>query len=114
MLTDSHKDHCHTKSDIVIYTNKKTLLHKQGRGEINMGEYYYWTLRKLPKRTKIYDRIYFAHTGYVRGSFLILEINPGDEETIVWNCNSWKPTTEKIPTSHYQNFKYRWWKNEED
>lgn len=96
--------------DIVIYTNKETLLHKQGKGELDFGDEYYWHLSKFPKRLELFDRIYFATNKYVQGSFLISELNPGDEETIFWNKNSWKPVEQSTPTTQFRGFRYRWWK----
>lgn len=106
-------------TDIVIYTNPEVLEHKKGA---DGGQIYYWTLSRFPKRlleeipTDValapdftYGRIFFAVKGFVVGSFEIIEINQDDEETIVWDKDSWVELKEKIPTKPFQGFRYRWW-----
>lgn len=91
--------------DIVIYTTPEKLEHKKGE---DGHKTYYWYLRNAPKNFKEGERVYFAVKGNVVGSFKCTEVNPHEDETIVWNASSWKEIS-YIPTKHFQGFKYRWW-----
>ena len=92
---------------ILVYTKKEKLLHKQGKLE-NDPDYsltgdYYWALGRSPKEKNL-ERIYFATEKFVRGYFLIEEINELDG-TITFNAKSWK-TVKPVPCKVFQGFKY--------
>ena len=93
-------------TDIIIYTNEETLLHKQGRlpvdEDYSTSGYYFWEFSRMPKNIKEKDRIYFATKGFIKGYFIIDEIT---DDSIEWNCKSWKDIT-PIPCTHFQGFKY--------
>ena len=97
-------------TDIIIYTTEETLNHKKGlkEGEEDFTSFY-WELSKCPKR--ILDdedaeiRIYFATKGFIRGYFLVDDIDDSDGCTIEWSCESWKDI-KPIPTKSFQGFKY--------
>lgn len=93
--------------DIIIYTTPEKLEHKQGGDGY---ETYYWYLRNAPSRFEVGDRIYFAVKGQVVGSFLSIEFNPHEEETIVWDADTWEEI-QPIGTAPFQGFKYKWWED---
>ena len=97
--------------DIIIYTTKVSLLHKQDKLEgdddkSNCGRYY-WTLSKTPKTIEKSERIYFATEGYIRGYFEIIDVCPSMNGgcEIEFESKSWTPIVE-IPTKSFQGFKY--------
>ena len=100
-------------TDIIIYTTEETLNHKKGlkKGEKHF-EMFYWSFPRLPKRLESKDKIYFATEGFIRGFFIVLDINENPnyyadtpENSIEWRCDSWKDI-EPIPTKSFQGFKY--------
>jgi len=93
-------------TNIIIYTKEDTLNHKKGlqKGEEDCDNFY-WELPKSPKRLGDSERIYFACNGFIKGYFIIEDVDDSDGCTIEWNKNSWvdiKP----IPTKSFQGFKY--------
>lgn len=99
--------------DIIIYTRPEVLEHKKGADGYQR---YYWEFSKFPKNIKIGDRIFFAVKGFIQGSFKIDEIHrhaEGDDKClmdnnkIVWDKDSWIELEDKIPTKHFQGFRYR-------
>ncbi len=100
-------------TDIIIYTTEETLIHKKGlkKGEKKFKEFY-WTFKSLPKKLEIGDKIYFATKGFIRGFFIVNDINETPlyyakvpENNIIWRCDSWKDI-KPIPTKPFQGFKY--------
>jgi len=106
--------------DIIIYTTKEKLLHKQDKleGDIDKGDYgiYYWEFSRFPKSITKEDKIYFAIEGFIVGYFEILDMNTGEicgsqdplgipDNSISWFANSWKEI-KPIPTKSFQGFKY--------
>jgi len=90
-------------TSIIIYTTEETLNHKKGLKE---GEesctFFYWEFSKMPKRIDGKDLIFFATKKFIRGYFLIEDL---DDYSVEWSCESWidiKP----IPTKSFQGFKY--------
>jgi len=101
-------------TDIIIYTTEEKLNHKKGlqKGEEAFEEFY-WTFKSLPKKLEIGDKVYFAIKGFIRGYFIVNDINKSPlyfadvpENNIIWNKNSWVELKEKIPTKSFQGFKY--------
>ncbi len=92
--------------NIIIYTKEETLNHKKGlkKGEEDCN-HFYWELPKLPKRLEESEKIYFATKGFIRGYFIIEDLDTSDGCTIEWNCKSWKDI-KLIPTKAFQGFKY--------
>jgi len=88
-------------ADIVIYTTPEILEHKKGADGYQR---YYWDFSRFPKNIRVGDRVFFAVKGFIQGSFKIDEI---DGHQIVWDKDSWIELKEKIPTKHFQGFKYR-------
>lgn len=93
-------------TDIIIYTTEEKLKHKKGlqEGEEEFS-HFYWELPSVPKRLGEDERIYFATKGFIRGYFLIDEVDDSDGCTIEWNCDSWEDI-KPIPTKSFQGFKY--------
>jgi len=98
---------------IIIYTTEENLIHKKGlkKGEEKFKEFY-WTFPRLPKKLEQGDKVYFATKGFIRGFFIVNDINENPlyfadvpENNIIWNCNSWKNIT-PIQTKSFQGFKY--------
>ena len=94
-------------TSIIIYTTQEKLLHKQNKLEddndkSDIGEYN-WTLSSKPKRLEMKDRIYFATKGFIKGYFLIedMDIYGG----ITFLSETWKDI-KPIPTKSFQGFKY--------
>lgn len=96
-------------SDIIIYTMPEKLLHKQGKlpdDDYSETGDYYWSFVHFPKEVEKGDKVYFATKGFIRGYFIIKEIDfEEDGEAIIFNCSSWKDIT-PIPCTHFQGFKY--------
>lgn len=107
-------------NDIIIYTTKEKLLHKQDKLENDKDKgdsgIYYWEFSRFPKKVKNNDSIYFATEGFIRGYFEILDMNTGEvcgsqdpmgipDCSISWWANSWKDI-KPIPTKSFQGFKY--------
>jgi len=99
-------------TDIIIYTTGDKLLHKQGKlpDDEDWAEsgFYYWHLRGTPKRLKEGEKIYFAVKGYIRGYFIVLDIDDYDECEIEFDSRSWKSikTNDLIACKPFQGFKY--------
>ena len=93
--------------DIIIYTTEEKLIHKKGlkKGEEEFTNFY-WELQRLPKRLNESERIYFATKGFIRGYFIIYDVDDSDGCTIEWNCKSWKDLKNPIPCKSFQGFKY--------
>jgi len=98
-------------TDIIIYTTAEKLLHKQGKlpDDVDWAEsgFYYWRLSNTPKKINSSKKIYFAVKGYIRGYFLIRDVdvdNLGECE-IEFDSESWKDI-KPIPTKSFQGFKY--------
>jgi hypothetical protein len=96
-------------TDIIIYTNPRTLLHKQDKlsfeeddDKSEVGEYVWSFERGLPKDIQSMDRVLFATQGFIRGFFLIEEVS---YPNIVFYSETWK-NIEPIPITHFQGFKY--------
>jgi len=96
-------------TDIIIYTTADKLLHKQGKlpDDEDWAEsgFYYWRLQSLPKRLGDSERIYFAVKGYIRGYFLIRDVDDTDGCDIEFDSESWV-AIEPIQTKSFQGFKY--------
>ncbi len=107
-------------TDIIIYTTKEKLLHKQDKleGDEDKGDsgIYYWEFSRFPKRVTNEDKIYFATEGFIVGYFEILDMNTPEisgsqdpmgipSNSISWWANSWKDI-KSIPTKSFQGFKY--------
>ena len=103
--------------DIIIYTTPDKLLHKQDRLENDEDKSnegcYYWEFRNMPK-IKRGEKVYFATKGFIRGYFIVEDINSEEEtddsmgipdNSISWLSKSWKDIT-PIPCTHFQGFKY--------
>lgn len=94
--------------DIIIYTTPEKLLHKQGKlkddDDYSEDGYYYWYLTNMPKEIEEGEKIYFATKGFIRGYFIVdeLDINEG----IIFDCKTWKDIKLIIPCTHFQGFKY--------
>ena len=95
--------------NIIIYTTADKLLHKQGKlpddEDWSESGFYYWRLNKTPKRISHSGRIYFAVKGYIRGYFLIRDVDDSDGCDIEFDSESWKDI-EPIKTKSFQGFKY--------
>ena len=96
--------------DIIIYTMPKKLLHKRGLLEndtdhSSSGEYVWSLGGRLPKDLRIKDRIYFATEGFIRGYFIVEEIDYVNNQ-IIFNCDTWKPLETLIAQKPLQGFKY--------
>ena len=89
--------------DIIVYTMRETLKHKQGADGYQR---YYWNFPRSPKQLEEGDKIYFACDGMIQGYFIVDEFNPDDEEMVVWDKDSWVELKKKIPTKSFQGFKY--------
>lgn len=95
--------------DIVIYTTPEILEHKKGADGYQR---YYWEFSRFPKNIEVGDRVFFAVKGFIQGSFVIDEIDEpfvegSKKSRIVWDKDSWIELKEKIPTKHFQGFKYK-------
>lgn len=100
-------------TDIIIYTTPEVLEHKRGlkKGEEKI-EMFYWEFSRLPKRLESGEKIYFATKGFIRGFFVIFDINTRanyyaetPENSVEWRCDSWKDI-KLIPCKSFQGFKY--------
>ena len=92
-------------ADIIIYTTEETLFHKQGLKQDEKDyDYFYWEFRRLPKHIDFGDKIYFAHKGFIRGYFIVFDIDRR-AKTIEWDCKSWVAIN-PISVKHFQGFKY--------
>ncbi len=100
-------------TDIIIYTTEESLNHKKGlkKGEEKFKEFY-WSFPRLPKRLEQGDRVYFATNGFIRGFFIVKDINESPlfyadvpKNNIIWSCKAWKDI-KPIPTKSFQGFKY--------
>ena len=93
--------------DIVVCTKPEIL--KQ-RKSTKGHHIYYWTLKKCPTNFKVGDKIFLVTNGYIKGSFTSIEYNPHQEETIVFDADSWMvfnaPWGKSKP---FGGFRYRWW-----
>lgn len=105
-------------TSIIIYTNEECLEHKRGlkKGEEHF-ESFYWEFSRFPKRVEEGDKIYFATKGFIRGYFIIDDINCDDRDIchdpmampdncLNWRANSWVELKNPIPTKSFQGFKY--------
>jgi len=101
--------------DLVIYTNPDCLKHKKGLAENEGPGDFYWNISRNPRGNiePGISRVYFAVNGHVEGSFKIEEFNPGEEETIVWNSNTWLDLEGDIEAKPFRGFRYRWWGDKE-
>ena len=94
--------------DIIVYTTPDKLKHKCGLLEDDVDHSptgdYFWRLPKMPREIMAGDRIYFATQGFIRGYFIIKEIN--FIEGIIFNCSSWVDIITPIKIVHFQGFKY--------
>jgi len=88
------------------------LLHKQGKlkddPDYSESGDYYWAFTHFPKEVEEGDRVYFATKGFIRGYFIIKEIDyeeQEDSEAIIFNSFSWM-NIKLIPCTHFQGFKY--------
>jgi len=104
-------------ADIIIYTMPEKLLHKQGKlpddEDYSETGDYYWSFAHFPKEVEKGDKVYFATKGFIRGYFIIKDIDfEGDGEAIIFNCDSWKDIdtlnylNSIIPCKPFQGFKY--------
>jgi len=100
-------------TDIIIYTTEESLIHKKGlkKGEKKFKEFY-WTFSRLPKRLEQGEKVYFATKGFIRGYFMVNDINENPlyyadvpKNNIIWACDTWKDI-KPIPTKSFQGFKY--------
>lgn len=100
-------------TSIIIYTTEENLIHKKGlkKGEEKFVEFY-WTFKRIPKRLEIDDKVYFATKGFIRGFFIVNDINKSPlyfadvpENNIIWSGESWEDI-KPIPTKSFQGFKY--------
>ena len=100
-------------SDIIIYTTEENLIHKKGlkEGE-GKFEMFYWKFSRLPKKLNEGDKVYFATEGFIKGYFIVLDINETfnhfaetPKNSIEWKSDSWKDI-KPIPTKSFQGFKY--------
>lgn len=97
-------------TDIIIYTTADKLLHKQGKlpDDEDWAEsgFYYWRFSNTPKRINNSKRIYFAVKGYIRGYFLIRDVeDDGCGCDVEFDSETWKDI-EPIKTKSFQGFKY--------
>ena len=111
-------------SDIIIYTTPEKLLHKQDKLENDPDKSdegcYFWEFRNMPK-IKSGDKVYFATKGFIRGYFIVLDINTEEstqdpmgmpDNSISWLSKSWKNIdtlnylNSIIPCKPFQGFKY--------
>jgi len=99
-------------TSIVIYTNEKILLHKRGvlPDDPNRSKfgYYHWGFSRQPKYIEKGDRVYFAISGKIVGSFRICHVLYGGD-TIEWSAMSWRVLAEPIPCKPFRGFRYMWW-----
>lgn len=99
-------------TNIIIYTTADKLLHKQGKLPYDEdwaeNGYYYWHLRGVPKRLKVDDKIYFAVKGYIRGYFIVEDIDDSDGCDIEFDSESWEDIkiNDLIICKSFQGFKY--------
>ena len=97
---------------IIIYTTGEKLLHKQGKlpddGDWAEDGFYYWHLRGVPRKLKVGNKIYFAVKGYIRGYFIVEDIDDFDECEIEFDSTSWKDIkpNDQLPSKSFQGFKY--------
>jgi len=84
-------------TDIIIYTKPETLEHKL---ELAIC---YWDLPTTPQREiEPYESyIYFATKGFIRGKFVITDV---EDRTIEFE--SWEPLDKLISCKPFQGFKY--------
>lgn len=100
-------------ADIIIYTTPEKLLHKQDKllndPDKSIDGWYFWELNRFPKSIELGDRIYFATNGFIRGYFILGQIDYGGEgmgnEALMWESKTWKDII-PIPITHFQGFKY--------
>ena len=96
-------------SDIIIYTTPEKLLHKQDKLKNDPDKSdegcYFWQFRNMPK-IKSGDKVYFATKGFIRGYFIVLDINTEEstqdpmgmpDNSISWLSKSWKDIDTIIP-----------------
>ena len=92
--------------NIIIYTTPEKLLHKQDRLENDPDKsdcgIYSWRLYRPFKNHENTDYIFFATKGFIRGFFVIDDI---DEKNVEWRASSWQDII-PIPCKPFQNFKY--------
>lgn len=119
-------------TDIIIYTTPDVLEHKKKDGR--NGDYCYWTFKNKPQKLKRGDRVYFAVSKEIVGSFRIHDIcgnkeglshpnyysaekdkSISQEESldsrsenveIHFISESWIELPKPIPTKSFQGFKY--------
>ena len=97
-------------TNIIIYTNEETLLHKQGKfqndpDESPIGEYY-WELPNRPVDLKAGEKIFFATKKQIRGYFEIEDIDDiYSGVQIVFLAKSWKDIR-PIHIKPFRGFKY--------
>ena len=93
-------------TNIIIYTTEETLNHKKGlkKGEEDYT-HFFWELSKVPKKLNDCERNYFATEGFIKGYFVIEDLDVSYGCKIEWNPASWK-NIKPIPTKSFQGFKY--------
>ena len=117
------------KKGILIFTDEKTLKHKQDDGYKENDDYCYWDTNKIPK--KFVERlnlsksprisyeqhsyelikefpIYFAIKGKVRGYFVINSVENGDdaEISLFFYSESWKEIKDGEVLKPSQGWRY--------
>ncbi len=92
--------------NIIIYTTEEKLNHKKGlkKGEEDYT-HFFWELPSLPKKLGDSERIYFATKGFIKGYFIIEDLEDYHGCKIEWNPKTWKDI-KPIPTKSFQGFKY--------
>jgi hypothetical protein len=107
-------------TDIIIYTTPEKLLHKQDKldndSDKSKDGWYYWELKNFPKDIEIGDKFYFATKGFIRGYFILGQIDYEgegmDTEALMWESKTWKDINTLnylnsiIPCKPFQGFKY--------
>jgi hypothetical protein len=99
-------------TDIIIYTTPEKLLHKQGKlkddSDYSPSGKYYWYLSRSPKRLVEGDKVWFATKGFVRGGFIVEELEEYSPSgtNIIFNCSTWEDLTEDYEIKSFQGFKY--------
>lgn len=88
--------------DIVICTNEEVLEHKQN------DFLCYWDMARVPRKTCLHERVYFAVKGIIKGSFEIVTLS-SDEGEIEFRSESWRDIKKQIKCKHFRGFRYRWW-----
>lgn len=94
-------------SDILIYTNEETLLHKRNKIKDSIDKSYdgkyFWEFGNPPKRIKEVKKIYFAINGFIVGYF---RVHNAFSDIVEWKYKTWTPLKNPIPHKPFQGFKY--------